>query len=173
MLDTYKCMSLLHIYAHTYTLAVFFYDNRCECPPGFTGKNCSDNIDDCKSHVCLNGATCVDAVGSYTCMCAPGFSGQFCEIAPVLSLPNYDSATGPGGGACKYHQCQNNAVCYQPKGSPDYMCKCAPGRMLILATLTLLLPAVARDKLVKVQKMRVPHCACHPVAWLESANFCH
>ncbi|KAK7489547.1 hypothetical protein BaRGS_00019181 [Batillaria attramentaria] len=100
-------------------------DYRCECPLGFQGKNCSENIDDCKSHVCLNGAACQDGVGSYTCMCAAGFSGQFCEIAPVLALPNYDMATT--SGACKYHQCQNNAMCYQPKGSADYMCKCAPG----------------------------------------------
>ncbi|XP_025093491.1 protein slit-like isoform X1 [Pomacea canaliculata] len=98
---------------------------RCECPPGFQGKNCSENIDDCKSHVCLNGASCQDGVGSYTCMCARGFSGQYCEIAPVLALLNYDTASNTG--ACKYHQCQNNAVCYQPKGSADYMCKCAPG----------------------------------------------
>ncbi|KAL8561823.1 hypothetical protein ACOMHN_046949 [Nucella lapillus] len=102
-------------------------DYRCECPAGFTGKNCSDNLDDCKSHVCLNGATCVDAVGSYTCMCAAGFSGQFCEIAPVLVLPNYDSAAGPRASACQFHQCQNNAVCYQPKASPHYLCQCAPG----------------------------------------------
>ena len=150
-------------------MAVFFSVDRCECPPGFTGKNCSDNIDDCKSHVCLNGATCLDAVGSYTCMCAPGFSGQFCEIAPVLALPNYDSATGPGGGACKYHQCQNNAVCYQPKGSPDYMCKCAPGRTCLhLATLTLLhQPPCGKRRRVKVQKFEVFRpCSCQPIPHL-------
>jgi hypothetical protein len=112
-----------------------FFAGRCECIPGFTGKNCSENVDDCKSHVCLNGATCVDGLESYTCMCPPGFSGQYCEIAPVLALPNYDSAGLPGHGACKYHECQNNAVCFQPKGSPDYMCKCAPGRHRVVVAM--------------------------------------
>ncbi|XP_012937853.1 slit homolog 2 protein [Aplysia californica] len=98
----------------------------CECPPGFTGKNCSENVDDCKSHACLNGASCVDGLDSYSCMCSPGYSGRFCEIAPVLDivmLPNSHARAA----ACRLHQCQNNAVCYQPAGSPDYMCKCAPG----------------------------------------------
>ncbi|KAK3799525.1 hypothetical protein RRG08_052709 [Elysia crispata] len=98
----------------------------CECPPGFTGKNCSENIDDCKSHACLNHASCVDGHNTYACMCPPGFSGRFCEIAPVLDVVpmgrSYDSAP-----ACRLHQCQNNAACYQPVGSPDYMCKCAQG----------------------------------------------
>lgn len=101
----------------------------CECPPGFTGLNCSENVDDCKSHACLNGASCVDGLDSYTCMCSPGFSGRFCEIAPVLDLallPNSYASTP----ACRLHQCQNNAVCYQPAGSLDYMCKCAPGTAL-------------------------------------------
>ncbi|XP_059170224.1 slit homolog 2 protein-like isoform X2 [Physella acuta] len=98
----------------------------CECSPGYTGKNCSDNIDDCKSHACLNGASCVDGLDSYTCMCSPGYSGRFCEIAPVLDLvplPNSQESAP----ACRLHECQNNAVCYQPAGSPDYKCKCPPG----------------------------------------------
>ncbi|GFO50375.1 protein slit-like protein [Plakobranchus ocellatus] len=98
----------------------------CQCRPGFTGKNCSENIDDCKFHACLNHASCVDGHNTYACMCQPGFSGRFCEIAPVLDVvqqtSSFDSAP-----ACRLHQCQNNAVCYQPAGSPEYMCKCAPG----------------------------------------------
>lgn len=98
----------------------------CECALGFTGKNCSENVDDCKSHACLNGASCVDGLDAYSCMCSPGFSGHFCEIAPVLDLPlllNVHDSTP----ACLRHQCQNNAVCYQSAGSADYMCKCAQG----------------------------------------------
>ena len=28
---------------------------------------------------CLNGATCVDGIGSYTCDCATGYTGLNCE----------------------------------------------------------------------------------------------
>ena len=38
------------------------------------------DIDDCSSALCLNGATCIDGVASYTCICPPGKSGIACEI---------------------------------------------------------------------------------------------
>ncbi|XP_055874290.1 slit homolog 2 protein-like isoform X2 [Biomphalaria glabrata] len=98
----------------------------CECAPGFTGKNCSQNIDDCKSHACLNGASCVDGLDSYSCMCSPGYSGRFCEIAPLLDLVPLPSSQD-SAPACRLHECQNNAMCYQPAGSPDYKCKCPQG----------------------------------------------
>ena len=97
---------------------------RCECAVGFEGKNCSTNTNDCKSGICQNGATCVDGIASYSCMCARGYSGRHCEIAPVLAL----QLTGFMTGACKYHNCQNNGVCYKPSGyRSGYLCKCAPG----------------------------------------------
>lgn len=52
----------------------------CECPDGFSGANCSVNVDECAQHLCQNGATCVDALNSYTCTCAQDFSGRFCEV---------------------------------------------------------------------------------------------
>ena len=123
-------MILLKIYMHNnhiiYVINQVCFFSSCQCLPGFTGKNCSENINDCKSHACLNGATCVDGPDSYSCMCPPGFSGRFCEIAPVLDIVMPNSyARAP---ACRQHQCQNNAVCYQPSGATHYMCKCAPGQ---------------------------------------------
>ena len=38
------------------------------------------DIDDCDGDPCINGATCVDAVNSYTCDCVAGYTGQYCEI---------------------------------------------------------------------------------------------
>lgn len=40
--------------------------------PGFTGRNCEIDIDECMSaeNGCLNGGRCVDAVNTYTCDCA-------------------------------------------------------------------------------------------------------
>ena len=37
------------------------------------------DIDDCVQAVCMNGATCLDGVTSYTCQCARGYQGRFCE----------------------------------------------------------------------------------------------
>lgn len=39
---------------------------------GFSGKNCSMDIDDCASAPCQNGATCRDFINSYSCQCAEG-----------------------------------------------------------------------------------------------------
>ena len=49
------------------------------CLPGWTGKNCDANIDDCAGDPCVNGGTCEDLVNDYACTCATGFSGKSCE----------------------------------------------------------------------------------------------
>lgn len=52
---------------------------RCDCVDGFSGKICQVDEDECESNPCLNGATCKDEVGRYTCRCPPGFNGTRCE----------------------------------------------------------------------------------------------
>ena len=37
------------------------------------------DIDYCNSNPCMNGATCVDNVSSFTCNCPAGYSGDTCE----------------------------------------------------------------------------------------------
>lgn len=99
----------------------FFEYFSCKCPTGYSGKNCTLNLDDCKSDSCLNGGRCVDGLGNYSCYCRWGFSGRFCEIAPLSVVQiSYNSL-------CQSHACQNNGVCYVPKGGSHYMCQCAPG----------------------------------------------
>ena len=37
-------------------------------------------IDECESSPCLNNASCLDDLNSFTCQCMDGFEGALCEI---------------------------------------------------------------------------------------------
>lgn len=43
------------------------------------------DIDECLSSPCQNGATCVDAIDSFTCLCLPSYRGDLCEIGTAVS----------------------------------------------------------------------------------------
>ena len=46
------------------------------------------DINECSSSPCMNGATCTDAVNSYTCACVAGYTGTHCETGGKLGLSN-------------------------------------------------------------------------------------
>lgn len=48
----------------------------CVCVNGWTGEDCSENIDDCASAACFHGATCHDRVASFYCECPHGRTGE-------------------------------------------------------------------------------------------------
>lgn len=59
----------------------------CVCAPGFTGRFCSVNLDDCASRPCLNGARCLDRAAGFRCVCRPGFTGATCQTVLRAGAP--------------------------------------------------------------------------------------
>ena len=49
---------------------------RCSCLPGFTGRQCGVEMNECLSSPCLNGATCHNEINGYICECKKGFAGE-------------------------------------------------------------------------------------------------
>ena len=50
----------------------------CLCFPGWTGANCSVDIDFCDLNPCENGGTCVEKQESFICICPPEWTGRVC-----------------------------------------------------------------------------------------------
>lgn len=48
----------------------------CTCEPGWTGPECSTDVDECSSDPCRNGGICIDQLNSYYCQCLPGYTGK-------------------------------------------------------------------------------------------------
>lgn len=85
-------------------------DNPPRPRPGYTGRHCDSNIDECYSDPCHYG-TCVDGLASFSCHCRAGYTGRLCEtnINECLSQPCRN------GGTCQDRE--NAYVCVCPKGT--------------------------------------------------------
>ncbi|MET0386576.1 MAG: Kazal-type serine protease inhibitor domain-containing protein [Polyangiales bacterium] len=84
----------------------------CDCNgTGYEGLRCELDVDECSTDPCLNGGTCENTPGSFTCDCAEGFDGPRCEDAVGCldcgagTFCNYPIGSGcgasdPGVGEC-------------------------------------------------------------------------
>jgi len=83
----------------------------CDCLPGYDGTNCEEDINECLTEPCKNGASCTQGIGEYTCDCLLGYGGINCEIDTDKCSPD---------------PCQNGATCTETTDG-KYSCECLTG----------------------------------------------
>ncbi|XP_011480461.1 delta-like protein C isoform X2 [Oryzias latipes] len=83
----------------------------CTCRPGYLGKDCETETNECDSNPCRNGGSCKDLLNDYSCACPQGFYGKNCEVSAMTC------ADGP---------CFNGGTCME-EGTGGYSCHCPAG----------------------------------------------
>ncbi|XP_072901911.1 epidermal growth factor-like protein 6 isoform X3 [Hemitrygon akajei] len=128
--------------------------NKCQCYPGFTGKTCNQDFNECglKPRPCEH--RCMNTHGSYKCYCLNGYmlmpdstcaNSRTCAMANCqygcenvkgeihCLCPSSGLQLGPDGRTCvdidecaaSTHSCSPHANCHNTQGS--FKCKCKQG----------------------------------------------
>lgn len=115
---------LLRKHGYSYHLKLCF---SCECTSGWTGQNCSEEMNECDSDPCMNRAPCHESTipGQFVCLCPPFYTGKFCH----QHYNPCDPLTDP---------CRNNVTCLTLVDGNHY-CVCREGKSLYLFKYCILL----------------------------------
>lgn len=92
----------------------------CRCFPGFTGDNCSRNVNECDFNPCIHGE-CVDFVNGYVCSCYENYTGRNCDVSLKGS---FNETINANLSICPDHFC-GDGVCMERDSGPS--CKCSTG----------------------------------------------
>ncbi|KAI5637366.1 EGF-like domain-containing protein [Phthorimaea operculella] len=102
----------------------------CVCDQGYYGApglspNCTTLENACEAGVCLNGATCSQAIDHFNCTCAPGFKGSYCETAVAATAAAGKALSELKAERCAQQPCLHARTCHdRPLG---FHCDCEAG----------------------------------------------
>ncbi|CAH0722106.1 unnamed protein product, partial [Brenthis ino] len=129
----------------------------CDCPPGYTGRDCETDVDECAAaaaagaRACLHGGRCLDAANAYTCDCTgTGYTGARCESNVneceeergvcghgacydtyggfvCACLPGYTGERCRNMSACASGPCGVGGACVEENNGAGFRCVCARG----------------------------------------------
>ncbi|CAH8444816.1 unnamed protein product [Schistosoma turkestanicum] len=123
----------------------------CRCLQGWTGYDCSVDVDEChlgSTNPCEHDGVCINSPGDYQCLCPPGYNGSRCEDeilecafnpckhdGTCIDLINGFQCICPLGyegvtcedeiNECSSSPCKNGAQCEDLIN--NYTCHCLPG----------------------------------------------
>ena len=58
-------------------------DYKCSCAPGYNGRLCEFEIDECSLNPCNQQGVCTDQVNSYLCECFPEYTVSHCDLVMI------------------------------------------------------------------------------------------
>ena len=95
------------------------------------GDSCQE-VDECQSNPCKNGATCIDDLDGYKCQCRNGYTGLDCEVAIDYCANVSPTKRCRNGGTCRNIPETASTVCDCPAGFTGLYCQddvdeCASG----------------------------------------------
>ncbi|CDW56009.1 neurogenic locus notch protein [Trichuris trichiura] len=91
------------------------------CTPGFTGRNCSEDVDECQ--YCRNKIMLSSSgKGGFKCECIPGYTGKDCTEDAIFRLKSTSYSLDID--ECQSTPCMNGGTCHNKKAY--YECTCFP-----------------------------------------------